>query len=78
MEISHDAAKEKAETEFARFKQQQAALPQPVDEHFAQSLDELKKIEGQAKQAKKKAAGEREPKKKKAPKKPKGKKRNDD
>ena len=65
--ISHDAAKEKAEAEFVRFKAQQAALPQPVDEHFAQSLDELKKIESQAKEAKKKAT-----------KKPKGKKRNDD
>lgn len=42
--ISHDAAKEKAEAEFAVFKKQQAALPQPVDEHFAQSLVELKKI----------------------------------
>ena len=75
--ISHDAAKEKAETEFALFKQQQAALPQPVDEHFAQSLDELKKIESQAKAAKKKVTGKPAPKKK-AAKKPKGKKRNDD
>ena len=75
--ISHDAAKEKAEAEFVRFKAQQAALPQPVDEHFAQSLDELKKIETQAKEAKKKVTGKAEPKKK-AAKKPKGKKRNDD
>ncbi|MBM4076484.1 MAG: virulence RhuM family protein, partial [Planctomycetes bacterium] len=52
--ISHDAAKEKAEAEFVQFKSQQAALPQPVDEHFVQSLDELKKIESQAKEAKKK------------------------
>ncbi len=75
--ISHDAAKEEAEAEFARFKAQQAALPQPVDEHFAQSLDELKKIESQAKEAKKKVAGKAGPKKT-AAKKPKGKKRSDD
>jgi len=75
--ISHDAAKEKAEAEFVRFKAQQAALPQPVDEHFAQSLDELKTIESQAKEAKKKVTGKAEPQMK-AAKKPKGKKRNDD
>ena len=75
--ISHDAAKEKAEAEFAVFKKQRAALPQPVDEHFTQSLDELKKIESQAKEAKKKTAG-KPPAKKKAAKKPKGKKRKDD
>jgi hypothetical protein len=75
--ISHDDAKEKAEAEFAVFKRQQAALPQPVDEHFEQSLDELKKIETQAKDAKKKTPDKLTPKKK-AAKKPKGKKRNDD
>ena len=75
--ISHDAAREKAEAEFAMFKKGQAALPQPVDEHFAQSLDELKKIESQAKEAKKKVTGNPAPKKK-AAKKPKGKKRSDD
>lgn len=75
--ISHDDAKEKAESEFAIFKRQQAALPQPVDEHFEQSLDELKKIESQAKEPKKKAISKETPKKK-ATKKPKGKKRSDD
>lgn len=75
--ISHDDAKEKAEAEFAQFKRQQAALPQPVDEHFEQSLDELKKIEAKAKEPKKKAIGKETPKKK-AAKKPKGKKRTDD
>lgn len=74
--ISHDAAREKAEAEFAVYKKQQAALPQPVDEHFARSLDELKTLESQAKEAKKKTAGHSEPKKK-AAKKPKGKKRSD-
>ena len=51
--ISHDAAKEKAEAEFARYKVQQAALPQPVDEHFEQSLGELKKLESDLKKRKK-------------------------
>lgn len=53
--ISHDDAKEKAEAEFAVFKRKQAALPQPVDVHFEQSLDELKKIETQARASMKKA-----------------------
>ena len=67
----------RSEGEFVRFKTQQAALPQPVDEHFEQSLDELKKIESLAKEAKKKFTGKPAPKKQTA-KKPKGKKRNDD
>ncbi len=50
--ISHDEAKEKAETEFARFKQQQASRRQPVDEHFEKSIDELKRIESEAKKNK--------------------------
>lgn len=49
--ISHETAKEKAEAEYSLFQEQQATLPQPVDEHFSQSLDELKKIEGQAKKS---------------------------
>ena len=43
--ISHEQAREKAEGEYEIYRQQQAALPQPVDEHFEQSLEELKKIE---------------------------------
>src|SRR5712691_526246 len=43
--ISHEDAVIKAEAEFERFRQAQAALPQPVDQHFEQTLDELKKIE---------------------------------
>ncbi|WP_417730456.1 virulence RhuM family protein [Rosistilla oblonga] len=67
--ISHDSAKAKAEAEFAQFKEQQRNLPQPVDQHFAVSLDELKKIEGEAKQAQKKkptkkAASKKKPSKK--------------
>lgn len=73
--ISHDDAKEKAEAEFLRFKVQQAKLPQPVDQHFDESLDELKKIESKAKAAKK--AGRKETPKKES-KKPKGKKRKND
>lgn len=73
--ISHDAAKEKAEAEFLRFKERQARLPQPVDRHFAESLEELKKIESKAKAAKK-AVGKETPKKES--KKPKGKKRKHD
>ena len=69
--ISHDAAKEKAEAEFALFKQQQVTLPQPVDEHFTKSLDDLKKIETQAKDSKKKFVGKpKAPKKKSKKRKP--------
>lgn len=52
--ISQDSAKEKAEAEFTQFKEQQRKLPQPVDQHFTESLDALKKIEGEAKQAQEK------------------------
>ncbi len=45
--ISHDEAKEKAEAEYELYHQQQAALPQPVDEHLEQSLEELGRIEKQ-------------------------------
>lgn len=75
--ISHEAVKEKAESEFLQFKKQQAALPQPVDEHFAQSLDDLKQIEFNVKTAKKSVAGKSTPKKKAATK-PKDKKRKND
>ena len=43
--ISHDQAKTLAEAEYDRYRQERAALPQPVDEHFDQALDELSKIE---------------------------------
>jgi hypothetical protein len=69
--ISHESAKEKAEAEYKRYKEQQAALPQPVDEDFEKTLDELKKIEDVAKKkptkkkpAKKKTAKKKTPKKK--------------
>ena len=59
--ISHNAAKEKAEAQFLRFNEEQAKLPQPVDQHFAETLEELKKIESQAKATKKKAIGKDTP-----------------
>jgi hypothetical protein len=43
--ISHDVAVAKAETEYESFRQNQATLPQPVDQHFEATLDELKRIE---------------------------------
>ena len=54
--ISHDEALLKAESEFDKYRQTQAALPQPVDQHFQQTLDELKKIEKQKKALPKKNA----------------------
>ncbi len=47
--ISHEMAKLKAEAEFEQFRGAQAALPQPVDQHFAEAVDELKQIEGEVK-----------------------------
>lgn len=47
--VSHDAAKLKAEAEYEKFRAVQDALPQPVDRHFAETLDELKKIEAKTK-----------------------------
>lgn len=44
--VSHEKATLKAEAEYETFRAAQAALPQPVDRHFVESLDELKKIEG--------------------------------
>ncbi|MBI2842372.1 MAG: virulence RhuM family protein [Armatimonadetes bacterium] len=50
--VSHDAAKLKAELEYERYREAQAALPQPVDQHFADAVDELGKIEAEAKKRK--------------------------
>lgn len=47
--VSHETAKLKAEGEFERYQVIQAALPQPVDHDFEQAIDEVKKIEGEAK-----------------------------
>lgn len=43
--ISHEVALRKAESELARFRAAQDALPQPVDEHFAAAVEEVKRLE---------------------------------
>ena len=48
-EISHQDAKEKAETQLEAYRQKLSSLPQPVDEDFSRSFDELKQIERDAK-----------------------------
>ncbi len=68
--ISHEDAVIKAEAEFERFRQSQAALPQPVDQHFEQSLDELKKIEKRKPSLPKKPAKSKPTKKKPKPPRP--------
>ena len=35
----------KAEAEFKTFRQAQAALPAPVDQHFDEVIDEVKRLE---------------------------------
>jgi len=59
--ISHETAKLKAEKEYEKFRAVQAALPQPVDQHFAEAVDELKQVAGKVKKKpgrKKKGSGE--------------------
>jgi len=58
--ISHEQAKEKAESQYDAYNQQQASLPKPVDQHFEQSLDELKRIEKEKKNKKKGTTNEHE------------------
>lgn len=50
--VSHEAAKIKAELEYERYRKAEAALPQPVDRHFADATEELKQIEGEVKKSK--------------------------
>ena len=57
--ISHDEAVSKAEGEFDKYRQTQAALPQSVDQHFQQTLDELQKIENRKEALPKKNAGKK-------------------
>ena len=47
--VSHETARLKAEAEFENYSATQAALPQPVDQHFQDAIDELKTIEKQVK-----------------------------
>jgi hypothetical protein len=59
--ISHEAAKTKAELEYARYRAAQAALPQQVDQHFADAVQEVKQIEKTTKMRKpggKKSSGQ--------------------
>lgn len=43
--ISHDAAVAKAGAEFEKYREAQAALPQPVDEHFEEAIKGVKRLE---------------------------------
>ncbi len=80
--ISHEDARMKAESQYANYRRQQAALPHPVDADFDKTLDELAQIEQQAKKtvskkpARKKTTGKKP--KKKSKKTPKRKKRRKD
>ncbi|MEW6219015.1 MAG: virulence RhuM family protein [Thermodesulfobacteriota bacterium] len=59
--ISHETARLKAEAEHEKFRAVQASLPQPVDQHFAEAIEEIKKIEGEVKKKscrKKKGGGQ--------------------
>ncbi len=47
--ISHEMARLKAEAEFEQFRAAQAALPQPVDQHFADAVKDLEQIESEVK-----------------------------
>lgn len=50
--ISHEVAQRKAEAELARFRAAQDALPHAVDEHFAATIEEMKRLEAVAKNGK--------------------------
>lgn len=65
--VSHSDAVARAEAEFERYRQIQAALPQPVDQHFDQTLEELKRIEQQGKAPRKKGAEKKPTRKKPKP-----------
>jgi len=47
--VSHEAAMLKAESELARFRAAQDALPQTVDADFEKAVEELKRVEGTVK-----------------------------
>lgn len=44
--VSHEAAKQKAEAEFEKYREEQKALPQPVDRDFEEAIDEVKRLQG--------------------------------
>ncbi|MFN8049806.1 MAG: virulence RhuM family protein [Ancrocorticia sp.] len=43
--VSHETARLKAEAEYDKFRAAQDALPQPVDRHFEEVIDEVKRLE---------------------------------
>ncbi|MBX3372504.1 MAG: virulence RhuM family protein [Phycisphaeraceae bacterium] len=43
--VSHDAALARASDEFEKYRGQQASLPQPVDEHFDEAVNKVKKLD---------------------------------
>ncbi|MBN1360806.1 MAG: hypothetical protein JW993_09450 [Sedimentisphaerales bacterium] len=43
--VSHDDGLAKAEREYERWYDQQAALPSPVEQHFDQAIKEIKRLE---------------------------------
>lgn len=43
--ISHDAAVAKANAEFEKFREHQSSLPRPVDAHFDEAIQEVKRLE---------------------------------
>lgn len=47
--VSHEVAKLKAESELAKFRAAQDALPQAVDGEFKRAVEELKQVEGKVK-----------------------------
>ncbi|MCG3127349.1 MAG: hypothetical protein CHACPFDD_02208 [Phycisphaerae bacterium] len=42
--VSHDDALEKAEAEYEKYRAQQAALPSPVERHFEEAVQEVKRL----------------------------------
>jgi len=47
--VSHDKAIRKARTEFEAFRAQRADLPSPVEKHFFDAIEDVKKLEAEKK-----------------------------
>jgi hypothetical protein len=50
--VSHDDAVAKAELEYERFSSERRALPSPVEQHFEEAIDDVKRLEKQRKSSK--------------------------
>lgn len=50
--VSHETAMLKADMEYTKYRKAQAELPQPVDRHFADALDELEELIDEARKRK--------------------------